>query len=90
MSNNTDHIQADCHIYAFGPDEAPSEVVTTAVASITNQSPTELPVLNDAIDPGALNRLFDSANRNISFLTVTFEYCGYTITVTPNDIRAER
>lgn len=81
--------QADHHVYAFGPDETPSEAVTTAVAAITNQSPMDLPVLNDAIDPGALNRLFDPTNRNASSPTVTFAYCGYTITVTQGEVQVE-
>jgi hypothetical protein len=63
--------------------------VTTAVADITNQSRVELPVLNDTIDPGALNRLFDSADGTASSLSVMFEYCGYTVTVTPGEVQAD-
>jgi hypothetical protein len=89
MADSVANTQTDRHRYTLGPDETPSEAVTTAVADMTNQSRVELPVLNDTIDPGALNRFFDSADGNASSLIVTFDYCGYSVTVTPGEVRVE-
>lgn len=78
----------DSYSYTVGPDKTPSEAVIVAVAEVTDQSPAELPILNDTIDPGALNRLLDTT-KDASSPTVTFEYSGYEVTVTPGNVRIE-
>jgi hypothetical protein len=46
-----------------------------------NVHPTELPEkLHDAVNPDSLDSLFTSGNPTGG--TVTFTYCGYTVTVT--------
>lgn len=55
----------------------PSEAIVAAVAEREDAHPTEVPPLYHAIDPDALDRLFDGRRRG----RVTFEYAGYEITV---------
>ena len=62
-------------------DESVSTAVVEAVAAQMDVLPTELPEkLHDVIDPDSLNSLFTSGNSTDG--TVTFTYCGYTVTVT--------
>ena len=64
--------------------EAPvSQTVVLAVAEATGDDAMELPPLYDAIDPDALNKLFDSdvlgADRRDG--SVEFAYAGCDVTV---------
>lgn len=70
-----------------GLDEAPAEAVVTTVAEVTGQSPLEMEPLFEVIDPDALNMLFDSLDDRPSSVTVTFDYCGQQVTVTPDSIQ---
>jgi hypothetical protein len=56
----------------------PSEAVINAVAAFEGVEPTELDVLHDSIDPGALDHLVGHGNEE---LEITFAYSGYDITV---------
>lgn len=49
--------------------------VVEAIADTKDIPPTDLPQLNDVIDPDALNRLSNNA------CSITFEYGGYRVTV---------
>lgn len=89
MADSADRTATDHHVYTFDPDETPSEAVITAVAAVTDQPPVELPVLNDTIDPGALDRLFEDTDGNAPSPTVTFEYFGCVITVTSSEVQVE-
>lgn len=40
----------------------PVHAVITAVAEVTDSDPTELPLLNEPIDPEALTAFFDSSS----------------------------
>lgn len=65
-------------------DDVPlSTTVLSAVAATADVDPIELPPLNDAIDPDALDSLFapreDGTRRTPG--TVSFEFAGFTVTV---------
>lgn len=55
----------------------PSEAIVSAVAEREDVAVTEVPPLYYAIDPDALDRLFDGRRPG----EVTFEYAGYEVTV---------
>lgn len=62
-------------------DESPSTAVVEAVAERRGVETTELPQkLYDVIDPDSLDSLFAAGKTTGG--TVTFTYCGYTVTVT--------
>ncbi|NHN58767.1 MULTISPECIES: HalOD1 output domain-containing protein [Halorussus] len=72
-----------------GVDRRVSTAVVTAVAEAEGRSPTDLvPPLHDAVDPEALDRLFeDDRPRSESEPRVSFTYCGYDVRVGgPNDV----
>ena len=64
----------------FADDVEPSTRVIGTVADELGVDPLECPPLYDHVDPTALNALFDG--RSATHGTVTFEYAGYTVTVT--------
>lgn len=70
--------------YDISANEAPSEAVVKAVASLTNMSVLELDPLYDVIDPDALDELFgnedDRAARRGRSLTIVFNDCEVTVT----------
>lgn len=53
--------------------------VVEQVAEKLGSLPEELPPLYEAIDPEALDAIFNSASNPV---TVTFSYCGCTVTMT--------
>lgn len=58
------------------------EVVVRAVAVIQNVEPTELPPLENAVDPDALSAIFGSdSEASTTDVQVTFVYEGLEITV---------
>lgn len=61
-------------------DGPPSSTVVRAVADAEEVEPTELPALYEAIDPDALDALFQGRATG----SVTFDYGGYTVTVRQN------
>lgn len=70
--------------YTLGETESPSEGVYVAVADVENCPPLEPPPLAETVDPDALDTLLldsDGSNR------ISFDYCGYDVTVTPDEIR---
>lgn len=56
----------------------PSTAVVEAVAAATGTAPTELPSLNDHVDPDALDRLLQEART----VEVSFRYGGTEVFVT--------
>lgn len=68
--------------YHVGGQEAPSEVILTAVAEETGNSVLELPPLQDAIDVEALDRLLASDRCE----RVAFEYQGFTVKASPSTV----
>jgi len=58
-------------------DQAPSHVVVTAVAAVTDREPTSCPPLFDVVDPDALDAIF--ADREAG--RVAFEYAGCEVTI---------
>jgi hypothetical protein len=62
-------------------EKSPSVAVIEAVANETGTDPTGVAQqLYEVVDPDALDALFASGNSTDG--TVTFTYCGYTVTVT--------
>lgn len=53
-----------------------------AVSDAEGRDPTDLPPLHGAIDPDALDALFEgSAEGDRSEVSVVFSYCGYEVSV---------
>ncbi|UPV74027.1 hypothetical protein M0R89_15995 [Halorussus limi] len=65
-------------------DSPPSEAVVLAVADARGCDPLDLPPLNGALDPDALDSLFGDrvSGRARTGGRVTFEYADCTVTVT--------
>lgn len=53
--------QSDPVTYVRDPDEPPSRSVIRAVAAVNGTDPVQMRPLYDAIDPDALDRMFDEA-----------------------------
>lgn len=72
--------------HTLGADEAPSEGIISAVAAMEDCSPLELPPLGEATDPAMLDALLtdDSGTHQVAF-----QYCGYTVTATTDEITVE-
>lgn len=64
-------------------EKTPVQRVITTVAEVTDSDPTELPPLNDSIDPEALNTLFTS-QPSASRVEVSFRYAKYRIIIQEN------
>jgi len=68
--------------------KSPSVAVVEAVANEIGTDSTGVPQqLYEVIDSDALDALF--ANGNMMDGTVTFAYCGYTVTVTADGVTLE-
>lgn len=70
--------------YTLGGDEAPSEGVYSAVTAVEDCSPLDLTPIAGVIDPDSLDALFTrypEPNR------ISFEYCGYEVAATRDEIR---
>lgn len=68
--------------HEFSDTETATVAVIDAVAAVTGTRPTDLPPLYDAIDPEALDGLFESFERRSSeTLRVEFSYHGLTVVV---------
>jgi hypothetical protein len=59
--------------------ETCSGLLLRTVAGYEGVDPVDLPPLQETVDVDALERLVDSADNDA--LTVTFDYCGYEVTV---------
>lgn len=64
----------------------PSRAVVEMVAATENVDQTDLPPLYEAIDPDALDKLFESRSDDRTPMEVTFTYYGHEVTVTPTDV----
>ncbi|SEG58790.1 HalOD1 output domain-containing protein [Halobellus limi] len=65
------------------PDASATVSVVRAVAEVEDVTPGDLPVLGDVIDPEALDGVFEGDQRvGRSTARLSFDYCGYTVTVT--------
>jgi len=65
------------------PDASATVSVIRAVAEVEDVTPGDLPVLGDVIDPEALDGVFEGGQRvGRSNARLSFDYCGYTVTVT--------
>jgi hypothetical protein len=62
-------------------DVPPSVAVVEALSDSTGRDSTDLPTLNDSIDPDALDALCSDSTNDREAVTVTFAYAGHTVTV---------
>ncbi|RAW45711.1 hypothetical protein DQW50_07765 [Halorubrum sp. 48-1-W] len=61
--------------------------IVRTVAEEEGVDSTDLPVLNDAVDPEALGDLIAGVDRDgRADLRVSFRYCGYTVVVTADSV----
>lgn len=63
--------------------------VVMAMAEAMHQPATQVEPLADWTDPVALESLFENTPENISGPTVTFEYIGCQVTVSPDSLQIE-
>lgn len=76
-------------VHSRCPDRRPSEAVVAAVSAVTGLSPLEVDILNEAVDPDALNALVGTRDENDAPLTVAFEYSGYHVTVSSDRVQVD-
>jgi hypothetical protein len=91
MSSETHHSFESVHTYEIAATESVSDAVIRAVSAATGHAPSPDPEnpgacldpLYTAIDPDALNSIFDPTGTSgpTSDGEVTFRYHGYTVTV---------
>ncbi len=70
--------------YRRDPEESPAEGVVSVVAAVTGADPTRMEPLYEAIDPDALDRVFDSTGGDPGEspgTRVRFRYRGCVVTV---------
>lgn len=81
-SDDTDDTD-ETYVTSFEPGDRPSESVVRAIATLTDESPIDLTPLYEAIEPDALDSLFDHARRSDESgrQRLTFAYAGYEVLV---------
>lgn len=65
---------------------SPSDEIVAAVAAKAEVGPTELTPLYDTLDPEALDRLVTHTDEHIY---ISFEYEGYTVSVSGETVSVE-
>jgi len=63
--------------------EPPSVAVVEAVAAATDRTPTELPLLQNTLNPDALNALL---TRGAASVTISFQYAGVIVSASGDGI----
>lgn len=61
--------------------ETPTSVVVAVVASVNDSTPGEVSALDESVDPGALDGLFDPTRRGPRRGRVEFEHDGCALSV---------
>lgn len=69
--------------------QSPSMAVVSAMADAMHQPATEIDSLSNWTDPIALDSLFENTSGTISGPTITFEYIGCQVTVSPDRLQIE-
>ena len=72
------------YVATFDPTaaEQPSEAIVTAVATLADEDPLELPPLYEVVEPNALEALIEHAHRkNAGTHQVWFTYEGFDVGV---------
>lgn len=64
----------------FG-EQRPSRAVVTTVATVEETGPIELAPLGNVIDPDALDAMFGPRENATFDGRVSFDYCGYEVSV---------
>lgn len=69
------------------PETSVTVDVVRTVAEQEGVGSTDLPVLNDAVDPEALEDLLAGVDRDgRADVRISFRYCGYTVVVTADSV----
>jgi len=63
-------------------DVTPSVAVVEALGRVTGREPTDLPRLNEPVDPDALDALCSNPTFDQGSVTVSFAYADRSVTVT--------
>lgn len=69
------------HAFTWSESEQPSSAIVIAISEVTGTDPMVLEPLYNVIDPDALNSLFESTGPSRLDGSVSFEYCGYQVTI---------
>lgn len=75
--------------YPIPDDEAPSRAAYVAVAAAKGCDALDLPPLARYVDPDALDAIVDRATDSDG-PTSTFQYAGYSVTITVDEVRVVR
>jgi hypothetical protein len=75
--------------YSVGSDESSSEAVLNAVSEATDSPILELDPLYDAVDPDALDTIFN-AKASSRKVNVSFVYANCRVVVEREEVRVER
>lgn len=78
------------HVYERPPNEPVSRGITAAMSRFTGRSPLDLEPLAEAVDPDAIDAVVDRPAGGDAAVTVSFDYAGLEVTVTPTEIRLRR
>lgn len=81
-TNTTPTVPVDgpAHVYAPEDYERTSEAVVSAVGAATDSDPLSLPPLYEAVDPDALDAMFDRSGAGTGVI-VSFPFAGYDVVV---------
>lgn len=74
------------HEYMLDEDETPSAAVISAAAAVEGRSPLDLTPLAEVVDPDALDTLLTTDAGTGQY---SFEYCGYEVMATPDEVRVK-
>lgn len=90
MYNSTDdHDTGSDRTYRRTGDETATEDILMAVADATDQSPLDMRPLAQVIDADAVNSILDEHENVQSTVSLSFEYCGKQVYVTPTEVQVE-
>lgn len=67
-------------------DDEPLEALITTVAEASGESPMKMEPLGNVVDTDAIERLLTSDDIETASLLVAFDYNGYRVTLTHDEI----
>lgn len=78
------------YVYELSPNEPVSRAVIAAAARLTGRSPLDLEPLAGSVDPDAIDAVVARPADGDATVTVSFDYAGLEVTVTPTEVRLRR
>ena len=69
------------HAFTWSESDQPSSAIVIAISEVTGTDPIDLEPLYNVVNPDSLNSLFDSTAPSRLDGSVSFEYCGYQVTI---------